>query len=861
MKNAAAAGADTTALAHQVGKKLAVHIGALVSLAIVTLALWVLYHTLHEIRLQDVINSFNDLPAASILLAFLITVLSYFVVTGYDVLALHHLRRPLPYWRTALASFLASAFGNNVGFTMLTGGSIRYRIYSQAGLSAIEIAGVTTMCSLTTVMGMVFIFAVSLLFASGDVSDTALQLPPGVRRYVGFSIMAVIVGYLIVSALRPITFTTDNWSLRLPTAKTALAQGGLATLDLLLVGTLIYTLLPTHAGTDFISFLGIFALAMMAGSMSNVPGGIGVFETVLLLGLPEIPPAALLGSVLLFRCVYYLSPLSLAAILFAAYELVLRRARILRIHGAATDWLAEIGPQIMGVIIVFAGIVLLFSGAIPTYGERLRILHDSVPLGIVEIAHLVASAAGLGLIILARGISRRLSSAYGLSVLLLGLGIPAVLLKGLDYQEAVILATVLIVLLPTRREFQRHASLISQGFTVEWVSALTAILAVTVWLGLFNFKHLTYSHELWWQFAYDADLPRFLRAMFVVFGITGSVMLFNLFRADPVPEPPHDLDRVRRIVRKDPDTRANIALLGDKRLLFSHSGNAFIMYQVQGKSWVALGDPVGAPEKRSELLWAYRDLCDRYGGWPVFYLVDAAKLSLYVDLGLSLLKLGDEARVRLDEFSPLNVASAQLREVHRKVREQGMRFEMVRSTDVAPLLPELKGVSEAWLHEKQAHEQGFSKGYFDEGYIARLPLAVVRAGERIVAFAILWASRNKEELALDLMRYHPDAPAGVMDYLLVELMLGGKAQAYRWFNLGIAPLSNLDAHPLAPLWQRVGKLMYRQSEHFQNIESLRRYEENFKPVWRPKYLASPGGLNLPRILRDIGRLIAGGQRV
>ena len=138
---------------------------------------------------------------------------------------------------------------------------------------------------------------------------------------------------------------------------------------------------------------------------------------------------------------------------------------------------------------------------------------------------------------------------------------------------------------------------------------------------------------------------------------------------------------------------------------------------------------------------------------------------------------------------------------------------------------------------------------------------MVRAGERIVAFAILWASRNKEELALDLMRYHPDAPAGVMDYLLVELMLGGKAQAYRWFNLGIAPLSNLDAHPLAPLWQRVGKLMYRQSEHFQNIESLRRYEENFKPVWRPKYLASPGGLNLPRILRDIGRLIAGGQRV
>ena len=157
-------------------------------------------------------------------------------------------------------------------------------------------------------------------------------------------------------------------------------------------------------------------------------------------------------------------------------------------------------------------------------------------------------------------------------------------------------------------------------------------------------------------------------------------------------------------------------------------------------------------------------------------------------------------------------------------------------------------------------ELGFSTGFFDPDYIAKLPCAVVRKDNRIIAFAVLWASHNKEELALDLMRYHPDAPLGTLGFLLLELMLGGKARGYRWFNLGIAPLLGVETYPLAPLWHRVGKLIYRQSGHFRDIESLRRWEENFRPIWRPKYLASPGRLNLLRTLRDIGKLIARGRK-
>ncbi len=839
-----------------------VHLGALLSLTIVCLALWVLYHTLEGISIADVFGSLRELSPGSVLLAFLITAVSYFVITGYDVLALHHIGRPLPYWRAGLAAFLASAFGNNIGFALVTGGSIRYRLYSQAGLSALEIAGVSTMCSLTSGMGMAFVLALSMAFGSGQVTEAAIHIPVGLRRVLGTAMLILMAAYLIAAAIRPLRIRTRSWSLELPSAGTAVMQGALATGEMLLVGSLIYVLLPDYPGQSFIAFLGVFVLALMAGSMSNVPGGIGVFETVLLLGLPEVPPAALIGSVLLFRCIYYLAPLSLAAIVFASYEAILQRARFLKLHGITTDWLAEIGPQVMGIIVLSGGVMLLFSGTIPAAPAYHELLRSALPLAVVETSHLLASASGVALVLLARGISRRLRSAFVLAAILLGVGIAASYLKGLDYDEVVALGVVLAILLPTRREFYRGTSLHRQGYTVEWLSILAAILAVTVWLGLFNYKQVDYQPEVWWSFGYEGDYGRFLRSTFVVFAIVAAALVVPLIYRDPELEFPAsaELERIRRLARNDPDTRANLALLGDKRLFVSEASSAFIMYQVQGKSWIALGDPIGPQSERQKLLWAFRDLCDRHGGWPVFYLVDADGLSLYVDLGLSLLKLGDEARVALADFSVLNVASATIREVHRRVRDQEVRFEIVASAQVPPLIPELKAVSDNWLLHTRSQERGFSRGFFEPGYVSRFPCAVVRHGGRLVAFAILWASRNKDELALDLMRYHAEAPEGIMDYLLVELMLGGKQRRYRWFNLGVAPLTGLDSHPLSPLWHRIGKLIYRQSEHFHTIEGLRRYEESFKPVWRPKYLAAPGGLNLPRVLHDVGRLIARGPR-
>lgn len=843
-------------MSDQLRKKLIAYIGALISVIIVVVALTVMYRTLHTISLEDVVRSLSSLSFFSILLGIIITGLSYFAITGYDVLALKHINRNVPYPRAALSAFLASTFGNNIGFAVLTSTSIRYRIYAPIGLSAMDIAGVSSMCALTTMLGMAFIFSFTMLMQSGEAATTGFRFGLGYMQFVATVILTVIGGYLIYAHYKPVTLRTASLSLKLPSTKTTLTQIALATTNLSLVGTLIYVLLPDGIDTGYIAFLSVFALALIAGSASNVPGGIGVFESVILVGLPEIPPAALLGSIILFRCIYYLTPLAIAAVLLVYHEVSKQQGRLEEMHDSTLDVLDEIGPQIMGMLMLLAGVILLFSGSIPAGFDRSQ-SSTQVPLLIVELSHLLGAVAGIGLIIAARGITRRLTVAFYMAASLLAMGIVTSLLKGFGIKEAIVLGSILGVLWYTRSEFRRSASLFDEGFTVEWVSLVSVLLAVTIWLGLFSFKGIPYTASLWWTFSFESDYSRFLRSLLVVLGISGAVTYYYLSRPDPVPGLPESeiLERVRSILESTNSIQANLVLLGDKRLLFSNSGKAFLMYQIQGKSWVALGDPVGPEDEHEDLIWSFRAFCDRYGAWPVFYMVDESKLSIYEELDLSIERIADEALMPLENFSLSGAMQTELINVHERVEKQGASHSVLEGEELIAVMPELKRISDDWLSATHTGEMGFSRGFFDSYYIRNFSCSIVRIKSQIVAFSILWETQDKKEIGLDLMRFSSEAPGNILDYLIIETMFWAKKEGYHWFDLGVAPLPELKHHPLAPLWHRISVLMYNQSPAQDSAEAEPLDEKN-NPVWRAKYLVSPGGVKTIRILRDINRLIS-----
>jgi phosphatidylglycerol lysyltransferase len=271
-----------------------------------------------------------------------------------------------------------------------------------------------------------------------------------------------------------------------------------------------------------------------------------------------------------------------------------------------------------------------------------------------------------------------------------------------------------------------------------------------------------------------------------------------------------------------------------------------------------MGDPVGAEPGVVELVRRFRELCRRGRRWCVFFEVRPERRALYEEAGLALTPLGEEALVDLAAFALGSPALKSVRQAHARAARGGCRFEIVPPADVPRLVPELARVSAAWLAGKATREKGFSNASFDAGYLARFPMAVVRRGDNVVAFANLWLGAGREELSVDLMRHAPDAPGGAMDFLFAELLTWGRAEGYRWFNFGMAPLAGIEHRRDAALWSPVAAFVFRHGEHFYNFEGLRRYKAKFGPVWTPLYLASPGGAALPRVLLDVTALIAGG---
>ncbi len=830
-------------------------------IALFGLALFVLHRLLGQYHWRDILEHVRSISSRKLLRAAFFTCAGYGCLTLYDALAVRFAGARLPYHRVALISFMGYAIGHNVGLNSLSGGAVRYRTYSALGLSAKQIATIIAFGTLTFFLGAGVLLGLSLVTNAG-MSGSILHVHTWLARLAGLLLLAGVAVYLGLVSTRHAPLTLGRLEIPVPKARVAFAQIGVSCLDMLCACAVLYVLLPHQASLGFIAFAGVYLLALAAGILSNVPGGIGVFEFVLLLLMPGVPQDQLLGSLVAYRAIYYFAPFAVALVLLGAHEVWVHRGPVVRVVRLARTFLLSVTPQAIAVAVFLAGAVLLFSGATPALNSRLALLRDFVPLPVLELSHLLGSAVGVGLLIIAHGLYRRLHTAWWVTIWLLCAGILLSLLKGFDYEEACILGVVVVILVLARERFRRRAPLLDQHFSGPWIVAFFLVLLTAGWLVLFAYRHLPYDNELWWQFAFHASAPRSLRASLLAVMIAAAYGLWRVLR----PAPPRfsapteaDLQAVAELIRRSEDTTANLALLGDKNLLFNQDRTACIMFQSSGSSWVAMGDPIGPPELGESLAWEFLEDCDGMAVSPVFYQVTPERLPLYIDLGLNLSKLGEEARVPLGEFTLDGPARADLRQAHRRAARDGAVFEMVERGNVPALLPDLRAVSDAWLAEKNTAEKRFSLGFFDERYIANFDVGVVRCNGAVCAFTNLWRG-GSSELSVDLMRFNNAAPKGVVDFMLIECMLWGKSHAFAWFNLGMAPLSGLEEHALAPAWHKLGRLVQRYGETFYSFEGLRKYKEKYNPVWRSRYLAAPDGLAMAGALLDVTALISGGVR-
>jgi len=834
---------------------------AVAGLVLFIVALEVLRIELRSVSWDQVRLEVSRLPQTRLIGAIALTVVNYLVLTGYDLLAFAYIGRALPRLQIALTSLLAYAIANSVGFAMLSGASVRYRFYTRWGITAEELSRIVFSYSVTFWLG---------LFALGGASLALTPLADLTARRIGE--LAVPAGWLL--SLTPVAYVVATtirqqpvrvWRLELPIPRPLIALGQLvlSCVDWALAGAVLYVLLPPGA-VPFVPFLAVFLVAILLGLASHVPGGLGVFETLMVLLLkPFLPSSQVLPALVVYRVIYYLAPLSIALVALVFDELQQRGTQARRVGKALGRATEQVTPRVLAVVTFIAGIVLLISGATPGDQARLALLGRVLPLGVIEASHFIGSIVGAGLLVLSHGLSRRLDGAYYVTAGLVTVGIAASLLKGFDYEEASLLLILLLALWRARPAFSRRVAFLDARFSPGWIAAVLGALVASIWLGLFAFEHVQYSNELWWQFELHSDASRFLRASV---GASIVVVLFGLSRVlgsaryDVPPPTDDDLRDAEQAIAAQTATGANLVFLRDKAILFEEERRAFVMYGVHGRTWVALGDPVGPDERVTDAAREFLERCDDFGGVPVFYEVSTRHLHRYIDLGLTMIKLGEAARVPLANFTLEGGRGQRHRQVARRLERDGSTFRIVPASEVPSLLPELRAVSDEWLDAKGTGEKGFSLGFFDEAYLSRFQIALLERSGRIDAFANIWQSAGHCEVSVDLMRYRRDAPRDVMHGLFVHMMQWAKAEGFQRFALGMAPLSGFQQSPVAPFWNRVGRRLYEHGEAVYNFQGLRAFKDKFDPMWEPQYLAYQGGLRLPLILADVAALIAGGYR-
>ncbi|MFZ1727506.1 MAG: bifunctional lysylphosphatidylglycerol flippase/synthetase MprF [Albidovulum sp.] len=840
-----------------------------IGLALFALGIYALFHLLKSVNAKDVAVQMRITPWATLAAAIGATFLGYVSLLGYDWSALRYLGKKVPARVIAIGGFLGYSFGNTIGLSVVSGGAVRYRIYSAFGLNAFEVAAVSTFVSIAFGIGITII-GLGALALHPYALESVLPWSATATQRMAALVFAGVVATLAWLSFSGKTLSIRSWDIAAPSPGILLGQLAFTLFDTVFAALTLYVLLPAGA-PDFITVLAVFAAAAMVGVVSHVPGGVGVFETVVIASMPagtSLDQVA--AALLLYRIIYYLVPFALALAFVAINEARLAGGLVARLLGDVpvqmrplVRTITSVAPSITGTATFGLGIYLLLMALLPAVRPEDIDPNDFLAAILLEGGALMSAALGIILVLLSQGLLRRISGAFWLTEVSLLAGAIASVLNGLDFESAALLFLSAAILWPFRAEFSRSAKLTHDVLSPEWFVLVAAIALAAGGFFFFIHESTPYSTDLWTQFAGGANTPRALRAALLA---TAILCLFTIYLAlQPARAHSHrpdktSLDKANAIILAQENPTGFLALSGDKSLFFSDAEDAFIMYAIQGRSWVAYSDPVGRPGAFKDLLWAFKDAAYAANSRPVLYEITEQLLPLCVEMGMTLHKIGEEADVDVQNFSLAGAKFKKMRAAYNKSQKSGLEFEVLDAPHSDALMQEIQLVSDAWLGARKGAEKGFSVGRFDAEYLQNFPIALVRRDQRVIAFANVMRPSDGKRITIDLMRYLPDEASGMMEYLFIALIEHYRVLGAQSFSLGMAPLSGIQARQGARLWSRFGALLFRHGGAFYNFEGLRAFKQKFQPDWHPRFVAVPGGASLLIALKDVAVLIAGGAR-
>ncbi len=619
------------------------HLPALLGVALLFGAIYAVQREFRQLRLEDIENALRAITPRALGLAFLVTVLSYGVLTLYDRLGTIYAGHRVTYRKVAFASFCAYALAHNLGVSALSGGAVRYRLYSHWGLTPVQIAKVVAFCSLSFGLGAMMLASTVLFAQSQAVPYFGEHLPRGVLYGLGGILLSLVLAYLGAAALLRRVFLFGQ-PIELPGWRMAIGQVTVATADVSLAATIFWVLLPHAEGLTWLLFLGIYVGSFTAGLLTNVPGGLGVFDSAMLFGLePFLPADKVIAAILVFRLFYYVIPLFLAGILFGTNEALLHGPDVLSrmAQRAGFDAIGRWSEPDLAVgaatgSVALSGLLLLGVGVLSRRTPDLSWADPDLAGVAVHAGQFVPSLIGAGLLVLGIGLAQRVRLAWWTTVVLLIVGAAYIAGEGERAWIAAVLVLSAALIAPFRSFFYRRARLF-RGPVEPGTAASLLALAVCV-LALAGFRRRLHGvpNNAWWEIILSGHMPWSLRASVAVTMAVAVIALWSLVRPCRVRWRPWDAETARRL-----RTLGALPHEADG-VVWGEGGLAAMPFRRLERVLLALGDPVGVDNDRVSAIWQFRDLARQEGRHPAVWQAGPELLKIYGGVGLAPYPLGPD---------------------------------------------------------------------------------------------------------------------------------------------------------------------------------------------------------------------------
>lgn len=799
---------------------------------ILVIVIYTLHNELNKIDFKKTIVLLREMNTFYFVGIIILGVLSVGILSLYDIMLKQSLKLKLPILKVLSISYIINTFNSVLGFGGLIGAGLRvYSYRNEAQDKKVLIKSVSLLLvSMLSGLSLLCVLIVFHVFKA----DTLLT-------HISW---AKIVLY-ICSLFLPL-FIVFSY-LKSPTPKDkflGIKFTIVSALEWLAASYLLYViLLALHIQVDYKHLVGIFVIAALSGLISMIPGGFGAFDLMILLGIKSlgVPEEQVLLALLLYRVAYYFFPfiiaLGLSTFEFGStakqyieeskfYTPAVDTTSVLK--SIQKDFVAKIPTLSLGLLSGITGFVLYFNHIFILYDAIYS--HHYTFYSVILALH---TAATLMLLICAKGVM----SGTMRSILMSIISVVVMLVVSIITNSTIISFIWLTILLVLLFIGYKKAVRVKKILTPVKI-LLSGILIIT----MFIFNRLVTIDYLE---IYPHEVTKFDKyAVFTMFWIVLALLcVIGIFITFVLSKKYHKLldtkvnhEKIESIIANYQGSYlSHLAFTGDKSFYLNEDEDVFIMYRQTMNAIIVLGDPVGNSDKYNQTLSTFYDQMTFLGHDIIFYQVQSKLLSMYHEYGNVFFKLGEEALIDLEEFSLSGKKKRGMRATYNKLESEGYYFEMIEAPYNHEDFNMLKSISEHWLGDKK--EMCFSVGAFEEDYLNKAPIAVLRnRNQEIAGFCSLMYTNYNQSVSIDLIRWNKDLEVSMMDALYIHMLLWAKEQGYQQFNMGMATLSNVGLNKHAYLREKIASKVFENMNGFYSFQGLRKYKQKFNPDWEPRYL-------------------------